>query len=342
MLKKSTLITVLISSLIFLFMFSMIYLIYCYSFYDIALIDKYITKFNDNDISFVYENMDTKEYTIDDFKLITDVMFDKNVLQDIYNTYYLNSNNYESLDEFINNYYYGNNDITKDDVEFTYEGKSTINSRRKIKYKKIKVNNGVSDTVIGFVSNITFEIEDNSVLYVDDKLLSCENNVCSFDEMIGGIHQIKYISNGNSYYGIVNVNSDNLNVNVSVLDSLVIYSTSKPDNKIDLFNGEYKVEKCYLSMACANKKTTYIRLFENGVVEYYIYINYDQAGDYYKGTYEINNGFLTLHFDEHVYYVFDYDTKVTTKIPATTDISYQYKILSENSFENENYRYKLS
>ncbi|MBQ8659673.1 MAG: hypothetical protein IJ475_02430 [Bacilli bacterium] len=342
MAKVNAIKTIVITSFLFVFICFMVYLIYCYAIYDKVMESRYIDYYNDVKLDNLYDVLYVDDLSKEDFNVVTNIMYDKNYLEEIYNTYYIDSTLYSGFDDFVSHYYYGYFNIENDDVEFIKEGKSTINSKRKLTLKKINVYNDKSTSVLGIVTNIKFGIEEKSRLYLDEVLLDCVDNICNIDKLFGGIHTIKYESNGHSYFGLVNINKDNIEISVANLDSLVIYERNEVDLSLKLKTGHYKVDKCFLSSGCPNKNSSYTKLYEDGTAEYYIFVTFDQAGDYYKGKYEMNNGFLTLYFKEHVYYVFDYDTKVTTKIPATTDVYYQFKITSESSFVGDEYSFYLS
>ena len=219
---KNMTITIGISVFLFIFVVAIIYILYCYSYYDESLKMEYVDKFKQRNYDFVYERLDNKDkLKQEDFNRVIDLMYNKNTLEDIYNTYYKDSNIYNNSAEFINEYYYGNKRINIEDIEFLQVGKSSLFKRSKFYYKKINLNNDYNSSALGVIDNITFNIDNNSTLIVDGKRLSCKDNKCLVDYIYLGLHEINYISNGFTYYGIVNISSNLRDINVNSLDNLV-------------------------------------------------------------------------------------------------------------------------
>ena len=135
---KNMKLTIGITFFLFIFIISLIYILYCYSYYDGAQKEKYLTEFNRNNHEFVYENLtDHTKLKKEDYNKVIDLMYNKNTLENIYNTYYKGQRIFNNSAEFINEYYYGNQKIQLDDIEFAQEGKSTLFQRSKFYYKKI-------------------------------------------------------------------------------------------------------------------------------------------------------------------------------------------------------------
>ena len=347
--NKNVTITIGISAFLFLFVISLIYILYCYAYYDEAQKEVFVQNYNSKKYDFIFEHLTDKDkLKREDFNKVIDLMYNKNTLENIYNTYYKKNKLYNNSSEFINEYYYGNNKINMDSIEYVQEGKSNLLNRSKFYYKKINLNNGINDSAIGIIDNVTFEIEKDSILKIDNKEISCQDNKCLVDYMFMGLHELNYISNGFTYYGIVNVTSNVRDINITTLDSLVNANLELEvgNNILNFQNlniGTYKVNECYLERtSCPAKETSYITLDEQGNATFYKYVNYDQAGDLYNGTYEIINGFLVLKFDKHTYELFDYDTKQKSKVEIDADIKIRFKIEDENNIKNEDYSFYLA
>lgn len=220
--NKNMTLTIGITAFLFIFIISLIYVLYCYSYYDGYQKEKYLDEFKKRDYDFVYERLTDKDkINREEFNKVIDLMYNQNTLENIYNTYYKDSNLYSNSEEFIKEFYYGNKKITLDDIEFMKEGKSNLFKRSKFYYKKVNVNNGVNNSAIGIIDNVTFNIERNSTLRIDNKLLNCDDDKCVVDYMFMGLHEVNYISNNYTYYGIVNVTSNVRDINITVLDSLI-------------------------------------------------------------------------------------------------------------------------
>lgn len=340
-----------ITFLLFSFIAFLIYLLYCYAFYDEYQKEIFLNKVNENDYSYIYKNMAGKDNLSEDmFNKIINLMIDYKELKDIYFLYYNNSG-ILSIDEFMKIYYYDSIKVNSTDITYSSNGKTSLFSRKAIYYKQITViNDNGYRTTLGVVRNVKFNVEDDSVLKIDNEEVSCIDGVCSLSSIFGGLHEISYISNGYEYYGLINVYKDEQEVNVTNLEHLVrIDIISDNDIMVDsneviseLSVGKYSLDKCYLDSGCPTKKKSYILLNEDNTCEFYTYISLDQAGDLYRGTYSIDNGFLVMEFDGHTYQVFDYDTKESTDINADVDIVIQFKIEENNVLVNDSYKFKCS
>ena len=340
-------ITLIITFSLFFFVLFLVYLIYCYAYYDEYQVSLYTEMFNKGRYTLVYNNFDSKDkIDYEDYSKVINLMYDKNSLKNIYYLYY---NEIMTLDDFINIYYYGSYKIEENDITFLEIGKTNLLKRKKIKYQEIKVlNNEGYQSNLGIKENVILEVENNSRLYLDDTEIVCKDNICNIDYIFGGLHEITYISNNIEYYGIINVNKDKQVIKIPLVNSLV-----KKEKKIDeevvkvikdseLEYGKYKLKECYLSSGCPSKSKSYIMLNEDGKAYFYTYITLDQAGDYYEGTFLIEGEFLVLKFDSHVYTVFDYDTKVATDIEAECDIEFRFKIEDKQTIRNNDYLFKYS
>ena len=194
---KNMSLTIGITAFLFIFIISLIYILYCYSYYDGYQKEKYLEEFNGRNYDYVYERLSNKDkLKIEDFNKVIDLMYNKNTLESIYNTYYRDSKIYNNSTEFINEYFYGNRKISLDDIEYKQVGKSNLFKR-------------------------SFSIDNNSTLIIDNKRLSCVDNRCLVEYMFMGLHEVNYISNGFTYYGLVNVTSNVRDININSLDNLV-------------------------------------------------------------------------------------------------------------------------
>lgn len=340
-----------ITILLFSFIAFLIYLLYCYAFYDEYQKELFLSKVNENNYNYIYKNMAGKDkLTEDSFMKTINLMTDHRELKNIYYLYYRNSG-IMSLEEFIKIYYYDTIKVNSSDISYSSNGKTGLFSRKAIYYNQITVvNNNGYRTTFGVVRNIKFNVESNSVLKIDNQEVKCNEEVCNLSKVFGGLHEISYISNGYEYYGLINIYKDNQEVNVTNLEHLVRMDIVS-DNDIsvggntiinELKVGKYTLDKCYLESGCPTKKKTYLLLKEDNSCEYYTYISLDKAGDLYYGTYEIKDGFLIMKFNEHTYQVFDYDTKESTDITAEVDMIIQYKIEEYNVIINDSYKFKFS
>ena len=219
---KNMSLTIGITAFLFIFIISLIYILYCYSYYDGYQKEKYLEEFNGRNYDYVYERLRNKDkLKIEDFNKVIDLMYNKNTLESIYNTYYRDSKIYNNSTEFINEYFYGNRKISLDDIEYKQVGKSNLFKRSKFYYKKINVSNDFNNSALGIIDNVYFSIDNNSTLIIDNKRLSCVDNRCLVEYMFMGLHEVNYISNGFTYYGLVNVTSNVRDININSLDNLV-------------------------------------------------------------------------------------------------------------------------
>ncbi len=338
--------TIYITFFLFSFIAFLIYLLYCYAYYDKSLEETYYKEIADYNYNYFYDNLIDKDgLDREDFDKTVKLMTSVNELKNVFYLYYKNSDIY-SLEEFLSIYYYGDYKISSDDVVFSFNGKTSLFKRKAIFYDEVHLNNGVSKSTWGVLRNIQFNVEENSTLKVDNNELSCDNGVCKDFKIFGGLHEIIYESNNYQYYGIVNVSKDKQVIDITNLDSLVRIDLVTDDSIVigdnvdaEVEIGSYKLSKCYLDSGCPTTKKTYLKLYSDGSCEFYTYINLDKAGDYYIGKYNIENNFLIMNFDSHVYEVFDYDTKQSTNINGNIEIEMRYKIEDDGSLVNDSYKF---
>lgn len=344
--KKNFFITFGITSFLFLFVLFLIYLIYCYAYFDKEQELKYIDSVNRGNYDFIYNNLNNNFLSKNEFYNSINLMYDKSILKNIYFTYYENRINI-SLEDFINEFYFGDYKIDSKDVSFNSDSKTNLFKRRKLYYDDIVLESKSGNkSSLGLKSDILLKIEEKSILNLDGKEVVCDKNECLINQIFGGLHEIKYISNNFEYYGIINIIDNKQVIEITMVDSLVnINKNNKKANSYDKVNkyklnyGLYKLDKCYLDSSCPSKKDSYIRLNEDGTCVFYTYITLDQAGDSYFGTYKINGNFLVMKFDNHIYNVFDYDTKEKTDIFAESDMEISYKIEYDNILVNDMYKF---
>ena len=230
--KKSFLITSVVTVSLFLFVSFLLYVIYCFSFYDRNQENEFLVNFNTESFDFVYDNMyGTEHLTKEEYNYGVNLMFRKNLLNEIYNLYYSDMDK----QEFLDNYYFLSN-VKLKDIKFIKDGKTNLFNRRNILYYSIKItsNNG-NETYFVVRNGIKLLVKDDSNLIVDDRVCNIKNNVCSISYVLGGLHTIKYEVEGIKYFGLLLINEDNISVDVSTIDSLVKIVTPEDTlNDIDI------------------------------------------------------------------------------------------------------------
>ncbi len=348
MTNKNLIITISLTITFFLFILFLLYVIYCYSYYDNYLKDSYVKEFNHHNYNFIYNHLDNHEQlSITEFNSVIDLMYNKNTLKDLYNLYYKDSSLYPDLDSFLNSFYYGDKLITTDDVIFTKKGQSTLFKRSEFTYNKINVSNQSGNTsALGVIDNVVFNIEENSQLTLDGNPLECLSDHCTISSMFMGLHEISYVSNGFTYFGLVNVTSNIRNINITILDSLVkineqITSPIVPDASLNM--GTYNLNECYVdSTFCAAKGISYLELREDKTCKLYEYISFTGARYLYEGTYKISGNFLILDFNGYLYQLYDTDTHEKSDINVTSSVEMIYKIVNQQKIISDKYSFILS
>lgn len=339
--SKRIVFTVVVSLVLLGFISFLLYVIYTFGYYDKNEMNELLSIFNQDDFEYVYDHLFEK-LDRDTYDNVIRVMYDKNALKDIYYLYYSNSD--YDMNEFYNEYYYGDKNIILDDITFEKIGKTTLVKRSEILYKNISVvsRNGKRST-IGVLHNVSLEIDSGSVLSIDGKELECIGNQCILNKVYGGLHEIQYVNNNITYYGLLNIVSDDQVINISGLESLVkinhkddLKSIQVQSNSV-ITPGIYRISKCYKSTGCGDKKKSYMMIYPDNTVEYYIYADFDQAGDYYKGSYFIDRNYFNMSFSGHTYSVYDYDYGSTTRINTEVETQMKYKIKDNKSIYNDDY-----
>lgn len=342
--KKNLLMASGITLMLFSFIFFLIYIIYCFVFYDRSVKNDYVSYYNRGQFKNIYKNMVFESGVNEkDFDRVILNMYDKDNLNKLYVDYFKNSD-FSSLDDFLYYFYYGDKDITRNDIEYFESGKNSFKKRKKIKIKGINVKSQSGEkSVLKEVKNVKFKIKDEGSLIIDSEIVNCEGDVCSFPSIFGGIHTLRYYINGENYYGLVNLNADDMEIDVMDIPHLVNLNKKEVniDDSTSLTLGTYQVKTCFYSSGCPDKKKSYMTLNDDGTVYYYIYINLEIASDTYLGTYKIENGFLYLNFYTHSYKAHDYDTGVNSSIRADLDIPMTYKIINNKEFINSDLAFIL-
>ncbi len=337
--KNRLTITIIISVFFVLLVGFFSYVIYSYGFYDNLQNNKILESYNTYDFDSLYPYLDIKKNNYMSKKTlnsIVDLMYNKLSLQKIYNDYYQNSGIYNSVDDFVNEYYYGYGAVNFEDMEIEFIGKTTLFTRRKAKVKKIKIKSasGVK-SALGTIKNITFNVDKDSKLKIDGNIVNCDNGVCNIDYMFGGIHLIEYTSGDFVYISIENIYKDNEIINVNGLKNLIPVARKlsieeenfekvvKEDVKVSNINlGLYALAECK-SEVCP-ESNSYMSINVDNKVAFTRYYNGEVKN--YSGTYKIINGFLIINFD-----------KVDG---VATNQKVTFKINEDGSFSNDGYLFR--
>ncbi len=345
---KNLTITIGITFVLFSFIIFLMYLIYCYSYYDNRKSDIFLENYNKDAWDFVYDNWEHKEeIEKESFYNSMNIMYDKNFLRNIYDTYY-KANSKMTFEMFSNQYYFGDSAITKNKIIFATEGKTNLINRKKFYYKNVNLENKNGYTTrLGIFHNIKLEVPNNGTINFDNQACELKENICEIPVVFGGLHKVLYSYNGIKYFALLNIYSDNMEVDVTTIDGLIKYIEGQSvkgvtvTNKEDAFvsKGSYRVSACYLPSSCPNSRESYLILNEDGTCTLYIYITLDVSRDTYNGTYRINEDFIYLSFDRHIYNVFDYDTKEADDIEVVTDMKMSFKIEDANNLKNDKYKF---
>ncbi len=330
-------ITIVISIIFVLVVGFFSYVIYSYGFYDNLQNNKILESYNTYDFDSLYPYLDVKNDKYMSKKTlnsIVDLMYNKLTLQQIYNKYYQDSGIYKNIDEFTNEFYYGYGAVSFDDIKINYSGKSTLFSRRKAVVEKINITSASEEkSVMGTIKNITFNIDNNSSLKIDDNIVSCKENTCNIDYMFGGVHLIEYTTGDFVYLSIYNIYQDNTIINVNGIKNLIPIGKKitiaeddfekiiKEDVEINNVNvGLYALSACKKIEGCPGYNS-YISINIDKTVSFTRY--YNNGVNNYAGTYKIVNGFLIINFD---------------KVDGVeTNQRVVFKINEDGSFSNDSY-----
>ena len=339
---KSIILTSVFTIFIFVFISLLIYSIYCYGYYDKYQEELYTEIFNKKDYNYVYDYIIKDEsLSKTDYENAIYIMLNQTEIERIYNEYY---KDIYSKDEFLNKFFFGNPNVTTKDIKFSSTGKTTYFKKRKLYYEYINLHNGEETTKLGVISNISFTINDNTKLYLDDNLL-CDNTLCQVDKIYGGIHSIIYIKDNIKYYALINITEDNQIIDIEKLDNLVNIGLDKEEDEvhaIELKMGNYELTECYMAAYCPHKIISNLTLSSDNTCELFLDISITQAKDYYKGTYTINNNILELNFSSHTFSAMDYDNGHYSTYEITTPTTITFKMLDSENIINGDYKFKFN
>lgn len=340
---KRILITVIVSVVLVGIISFLMYVIYTFGYYNKNEINSMTYKFNTNDFEYVYNNL-TEKLDKDKYDRIISIMYDKSTLKDIYYLYYSRSE--YNIADFYNEFYYGDKNVSSSDIDFNYNGKTTLFKKSIITYNYINVTNkNGSKSAIGIINNVTLNVDNGSELYIDNEKVECNDNKCYFDKIYGGIHEIRYVNNKITYYGLLNIVKNDSEINISTLNSLIrINGKTELKSVKDVSQGSidvgiYGLSNCYLDDNCGNKKRSYLNIYEDNRVELYLYYSYEVAGSLLTGTWHIDGNNIIFEFTDHIYSLYDYDYKEVNKIETKVDITKKYKIINNRTINNNEYRF---
>ena len=196
--KHGLTLTIIISLIMVLVIAITSYIIYVYGFYNKLQDNKvfeYYNTYNFDDLYYYMDRDSSKYMSKKTFQSIVNTMYNKLELQQIYKTYYANTDIYKDMDSFVNEFYYGYGDKSKSNFEIVYSGKTSLFTRRKLLVKGIKVKSSLEkDSYLGKVKNLTFNIEDGASIKLDNIPVECKENICNIDYLFGGVHLIEYTS----------------------------------------------------------------------------------------------------------------------------------------------------
>ena len=140
MVKNKVLYTAFLSIVTFIFIGILLYIIYCFGFYDNQIKEKYVQIYNEKRFDELYDILEESDaLTKNDFEVVTTLMYDQTKLEEIYSKYYENSTLWEDKISFISTYYYGENKIYEDDITYQNKGKTSLFKRASYKIKNINI-----------------------------------------------------------------------------------------------------------------------------------------------------------------------------------------------------------
>ena len=260
--------------ILFSFIVFLLYVIYCYAYYDKYLEYQYTNNINNHEYDFVYDTLfDKGNLTYEQFIFSINKLDNVERIENIYNNYYKDTGLYD-IDEFMDTYLFEIDNVVEEDIIFSSSGNTNLISRKTIFYDQIKLSNKKNSISLGAFNKISFKIENNSILRLDNKELECVNNVCVIDKMFGGIYEVSYLSN---------------------LDSLV--KVKEFDNVLKF--GRYKLTSCDL-IGCPLIDKSYLMINMDNT--YYIHKIYKDGTSSNKvGNYIVNDNTIVL--DEETFII---------------------------------------
>ena len=332
--NRQHLLTILISSCLFMFLTALFYTLYCYSFYNKNQLNTYIDNINNKKYDFIYSKYQNRDkITEKDFYSVINNSFDKDNLLNIYNTYYQNI--LEEKD-FLDKFYYGDINIAKENVDFKTIGKTTYGSRRELFINSIKYNKKDDYISLSLIKQINFITEKNTTINIDNNIdIECSKN-CKIENLLGGIHTIIIKQSNKEYFTILNINESNQEIDLMNLEQTVLIKEEKDNDKVTKYEnisiGTYYLKECYMEQKalCPTNSKSYLELNEDNTVYLHLYSAWEIAYTEYWGTFTIENNFLILNFDYHTYTPFDYDTRTYSTVEVNSPSTQKYKIEGNN------------
>ncbi len=350
--RKKIIATIIISIIILIVLSVLCYIIYVYGYYDNLNKNQIIENFNSFKFNKVYDDIyynDGKYLTQKTFTNMTDIMFNKKNLEKIYDNYYKNVNKYKSKEEFIKKYYYGYRELTEDDVDFYYQGKTSLFTRMKTKSLSYNVTNGNNEILkMGIIKNITFNTNDDTALIIDNNHIDC-NQTCSIDKIYSGIHTIEYIKNGYKFFTLYSITNNNASISLNNINTLIAISEEVDMNifddmdikNIDLNVGIFTLSKCVNdNFDCPRTIDSYIVLNTDKTFSFYKFnFSINESPNIFSGTYRIENSFLILNYQSYKYTeVIDNKETEQTKLISKTET---YNIYNRNKFYNDQMEFNI-
>lgn len=334
--KRRLLYTIGITAFTFAFISLLIYTIYCYAFYNSNVEEKLLEKYNFRKYDDIYDNLfNEANLSKEDFMKPITLMYDESELETIYKTYYINSSIYQNMSDFISKYYYGDNQIKREDIVYNKIGDTNLFKRAKILYESINVHSRSGEkSSLGTIKDLKIKTENNSEIKIDGNKVDCNNNICQIDYFFKGIHEIIYTSNGYTYYGLININDEN-EIDIANNESLISIEYNNSNAKIK--KGMYYLADCNAS-TCPISRHSYIKVIDDNNIEFK-----DNTGnDYYKGTYKISNNYIKITLEEHIYLNYNNETNETTETKTKIFTQTEYKIEKETTLINHIYTFSYS
>jgi acetylornithine deacetylase/succinyl-diaminopimelate desuccinylase-like protein len=162
--KKALTATMSLTIMLFGFIIFLLYVIYCYAYYDKYLEFEYTNKVNNHEYNFVYDKMVGKgKLTFEQFTSVIDKMNNKDKLVNIFETYYKDSGMYNKK-SFLDTYFYNIDNVVEEDIKFSVNGKTNLFTRRAIFYDEIKISNKNSSTNLGVLTTCDSYVEFDSAV----------------------------------------------------------------------------------------------------------------------------------------------------------------------------------
>ena len=337
--NRHSLITILISACLFLFLTILYYTLYCYVYFNKNQIKIYIDNYNNKEYTYIYEHLTNRDkITSKEYYITINQTLDKEIIEEIYEEYY--RNNIE-LTNFLKKHYYGDIEIDRKDITFNEIGKTTYGTRRTLEYESIKLEREDNYTNISILNNINIISNPNTKIKIDKNELEIDcNNSCKIDYILGGNHFIEIEDGNKEEILFVNINESNQEIDlINNPDIIITNEINEQPLESTVKTGLYHVSECYIkpNVYCPTKKKTYIEIRDNKTVYFHLYNGWEIAYTEYWGTYKIEKDFLIIDFIKHSYTPYDYDTGTYSTIEMNVPSSQKYKI-NGNTLTGEKYQ----